>query len=100
MGYTSDMGTVRETKQADERGRISMGMEYANRTFLIEKDGDAIVIRPARVIPEQEAWLYENETALTRVREGLAQAKRRQFAKTPSLDEARHLADEMNEPDA
>ena len=74
-----------------------MGMAYANCTFLVEKDGDAIIVRPARVIPEREAWLYENETALARVRKGLAQARRREFAKTPSLDEARRLADDMNE---
>lgn len=95
MGYTIGMGAQFETKQADERGRISLGMAFANRTFLVESDGDAIIVRPARVIPEREAWLYENETALARVRKGLEQARRREFAETPSLDEAVRLANNM-----
>lgn len=97
MGYTIDMDATPETKQADERGRISLGKAFANCTFLVERNGDAIIVRPARVIPEQEAWLYENETALMRVRKGLAQAKQREFAKAPSLDEARRLADDMDD---
>ncbi len=97
MGYTTGMGAQFETKQADERGRISLGMAFANRTFLVENDGDAIIVRPARVIPEREAWLYDNKTALARVRKGLDQARRREFAEAPSLDEAARLADSMPE---
>ncbi len=89
------MGT--ETKQADGRGRISLGTGFANRTFLMESTDDCIVIRPARVIPEREAWLYENEEALDRVRTGLAQARSRKFAKGPSLQAARVLAEKMGD---
>jgi len=85
------------TKQADGRGRISLGSEYANRTFIVETDDDVIVIRPARVIPEREAWLYENADALARVRNGLAQAERRKFAPSPSLDDARRLVEAMKD---
>lgn len=95
MGYTSRMRC--ETKQADGRGRISLGTGLANRTFLMETSGDCIVIRPARVIPEREAWLYENEEALDRVRTGLAQARGRKFAKAPSLKAARGLSAEMGD---
>lgn len=94
------MSTAPETtKQSDGRGRISLGAEYANRTFLVETDGDAFVIRPARVIPEREAWLYENPEALARVRKGLAQAARREFAPSPSLDEARRLIEDLEDDD-
>lgn len=99
-GYSWSMATAREIRQADERGRVSLGASFANRTFLVEHQGDTIVFRLARVIPEQEAWLYENERALTQVRKGLAQAKRRAFASPPSLDEAHRLADQLDEPDA
>lgn len=101
MGYTRSMGALRETKQretkqADERGRISLGMEFAHCTFLVESDGDAMILRPARVIPEREAWLYQNEVALSRVRRGLGQAQRREFAKPPSLRDARRVAGESD----
>jgi len=86
-----------ETKQADGRGRISLGTGFANRTFLMETSGDCIVIRPARVIPEREAWLYENEEALEQVRTGLAQARDRKFAQGPSLKESRRLAESMGD---
>ncbi len=95
MGYTWNMEAVPETKQADGRGRVSLGMAFANRTLLVETSGDCIVIRPARVIPEREAWLYENKDALAQVREGLAQARERKFASAPSLEEARRLAAEV-----
>lgn len=77
-----------ETKQTDARGRISLGANYANRTVLVEDEGDRLVIRPARVIPENEAWLYENPKALAGVLEGLAQARRGEFVKGPVLERA------------
>lgn len=95
-----EMATTYETKQADERGRVSLGAGFANHTFLVENMGDTIVMRLARVIPEREAWLYENKEALARVRKGLAQAKGRQFAKAPSLDEARRLSSDMGDDDS
>lgn len=41
------------------------------------------VLRLARVIPEREAWLYENPNALASVRRGLEQARKGMVAKTP-----------------
>lgn len=87
------MATAPETKQADGRGRISLGREYANRTFLVEEIEGSIVIRPARVIPEQEAWLYRNPVALEMVRQGLDQARRREPGRAPNVDRARKLVD-------
>lgn len=92
------MATTRETKQTDRRGRISLGARYANRTFLVEEAGDCVVIRPARVVPEVEAWLYENKKTLAGLREALGQAKRREFVKGPAFERAlkrgRQLLDE------
>lgn len=84
-----------ETKQADDRGRISLGKSFANRTFLVESSGDRIVISLARVVPEREAWLYENERALKMVQEGLSQARKRQHAKPPDMEKARRFADSI-----
>lgn len=93
------MGRTRESKQADDRGRVSLGSEYANRTFLVEKNGDVISFRPACLIPEQEAWLYENEEALALVRKGLDQAQKKKLSDGPDLDDARRLASEIQQND-
>jgi len=78
------MARLLKSIQADKRGRISLGQAYAHMSFLVETEGDVIIFRPARVIAEGEAWLYENEEALSRVRKGLIQARRRQFARNPT----------------
>jgi len=86
------------TKQADSKGRITLGESFANRTVLVERRDDEIILRLARVIPEREAWLYENNDALASVRKGLAQAKAGTFArKGPDLKAAAELADELQD---
>ena len=49
----------------------------------------------ARVIPESEAWLYENQEALASVRRGLKQASARKLSDGPDLNEAARLADRL-----
>ena len=88
MGYTGLMTKAHDIKQTDGRGRISLGAGYANRTFLVEDDGSCVVIRPAKVIPEDEAWLYANKETLTGLREALERAKRREFVKGPAFERA------------
>jgi hypothetical protein len=86
------------TKQADSKGRITLGEAFKNRTVLVEQHGDEIRLRLARVIPEAEAWLYENEKALNSVRRGLKQAKAGKFAKnSPDLDAAETFADQLQD---
>lgn len=76
------------TKVVDSKGRIALGNRFIGKTVIIDdSDPDRIVVTPAVVIPEREAWLYRNEKALTSVRQGLAEAKGRKFSKkTPDLD--------------
>jgi len=83
-------------RQADSKGRITLGGAFAHRTLLVEERDDEIVLRLARVIPEREAWLYENRGALDSVRKGLAQARTGKFARPgPDLKAAADLADEL-----
>jgi hypothetical protein len=85
-------------RTADAKGRISLGESFAHRTMLVERRGDEIILRPARVIPEREAWLYENKKALGAVRRGLKQAAGGKFAtKAPDLRRARAVADKIAE---
>ena len=86
------------TKNTDSKGRVTLGESFKNRTVLVEHRGDEIVLRLARVIPEREAWLYENEKALGAVRRGLKQAKAGKFVKKgPDLDAAKTLADQLQD---
>lgn len=91
----SNRATV--TKQADSKGRITLGESFANRTVLVEQRDDEIVLRLARVIPEREAWLYANEKALSGVRRGLAQARNRKFVKGPDMAALERLADQLED---
>ena len=86
-----------QTKNTDSKGRITLGESFANRTMMVEQHGDEIVLRLARVIPEREAWLYDNPRALKLVRKGLDQASKREFAHGPDLAVAARLAREIQD---
>lgn len=86
-----------QTKTVDSKGRISLGKEFANRPVIVQyrEDGE-ILIQLARVIPENEAWLYQNEQALNRVRQGLSEAQSQDFSTTtPNLKESFSFAAEI-----
>lgn len=75
-----------QTKNVDSKGRIALGKEFANRTVIVQYRGDGeILIRLARVIPEKEAWLYQNEEALTLLQQGLDEAQSGEFSTTPPV---------------
>jgi hypothetical protein len=87
-----------QTKNVDSKGRLTLGESFANRTVIVEQRDDEIVLRLARVIPEREAWLYENTEAREAVRRGLRQAQAGKFAKRgPDLAEAAKLADQLDD---
>lgn len=82
------------TKTADNKGRIALGKAFANSPVIIERISPTeIRIIKARVIPEDEAWLWDNQEALASVKRGLTQAKNSEFAQTaPDLDFDESLA--------
>lgn len=86
------------TKQTDSKGRVVLGRAFANKTVLIEERENEVIIRLARVIPESEAWLYENKDALDVVRRGLDQARSGDFVQGPDLGAAKDLADQIDDP--
>jgi hypothetical protein len=49
------------------------------------------------IVPEREAWLYENEVAYRLVQKGIEQARRGHFAKPPDLESTRRFADTIPE---
>ena len=87
----------RWTRNADNKGRLTLGDRFANQTVLVEDRGDELIIRLARVIPASEAWLYENDEALAMVRRGLKQARAGKRAKPPNLAAAKRLVAKADE---
>ena len=83
------------TRLIDKKGRLMLGTALAGRMVIVDdSDPDQIVISPAVAIPEREAWLYKNQEALGRVREGLEQARGGDFSEAPpDLDGDAALAD-------
>ncbi len=73
-----------QPRKIDNKGRVTLGPEYAGLFVLVEEkeDGD-IIIHPAAIVPQGEAWLHRNQTAAASVARGLEQAAKGQFAKNP-----------------
>lgn len=85
------------TKHTDSKGRLTLGEAFANRTVIVEERGNDIVLHLARVIPEREAWLYDDSTALSAVRRGLKQARSGQLSDGPDLAQAAKLAKKLGD---
>ena len=87
------------TKTADSKGRITLGKQFANKPVIVERVSPTEVrVLMARVIPELEAWLWENESALASVLRGLKQARAREFSKNPpDLDADEALIKELDD---
>ncbi len=95
---TLDMAKpLTQTKNIDSKGRLTLGEAFANRTVFVEERGDEIVLHLARVIPEREAWLYDNPTALSAVRRGLKQARQRKLSDGPDIGKAAKLAEKLED---
>ena len=87
------------TKTVDSKGRVALGKEFADCHVFVEQVSPIeIRIVKARLIPEDEAWLWENDTAIGMVRRGLQQAKKGEFVdKAPDLDLDDSLANEIDD---
>lgn len=49
-------------KMVGASGQVSLGKQYGGRYFEMEVEPDGtIVLKPVRVIPEADAWLYTPE---------------------------------------
>ncbi len=82
-------------KTIDEKGRLTLGREYAGRTVQLEKNDGAIIVKFFRVVPEREAWLWENETAKAMADRGLKQARDGELNDGPDLAAAFAFADSL-----
>ena len=84
-------------KTIDGKGRLTLGLEFAGRTVQVEKADDGIVIKFYRLVPERDAWLWENEAAKGMVDRGLEQAREGELNDGPDLAGAFAFADRLPE---
>lgn len=84
------------TIRPDSKGRISLGkLAKGFSSFQATQDSmGRIVLEPFTEIPAREKWLFENQAALTAVREGLDQAAQGKVRKRGSF--ARHANDKID----
>ena len=61
----------------DSKGRISLGVltKGISGFSMHQEQNGRIVLEPFVEIPANETWLFENTSALSKVRKGLEQAK-------------------------
>jgi hypothetical protein len=86
------------TRKVDSKGRLTLGERYAGRTVIVrEIDETEIAVKLARIVPEREAWLYENPVALSMLRAGLAQSRAGQTAPAPDLNADAGLAERLED---
>ena len=83
-------------KTVDAKGRITLGRAFAGKLVEVEvEDEDAILLRFRRVVPEREAWLWENDAASRAVSRGLQQARNGELGDGPDLSAAFAFADSL-----
>jgi hypothetical protein len=88
-----------EIRTVDSRGRINLGKDFANKTFLFELVGETeIKLELAAVIPERERWLYKNPEAMALLEIGLAQVRAGEFSDSPpDIDADQTLLDQLED---
>ena len=84
-------------KTIDSKGRLTLGQAFAGKLVEVENEEDAIILHFRRVVPEREAWLWENRTAKAAVERGLEQARNGELGDGPDLSVAFAFADSLPE---
>ncbi len=80
----------------DSKGRIALGeLAKGVSSFVVLQDPDgSLHLEPQVEIPAREKWLFENKSAATSVRKGLAEAE---AGKTKSLGSFSKYADDKED---
>ena len=87
-------------KTIDEKGRVTLGKEFAGRTVELEESDAGLILRYVVAVPANEAWLWENKRALSAVRTGIEQAAASNTGKGPKdLGAALNFADSLPNED-
>ncbi len=85
-------------KMVDNKGRVSLGKDFADHLVLIKRIAKGIVqVTLAEAVPANEAWLHKNKSAFASVMRGLEQTAKGEFAEPPDLQGDASLADGIEE---
>jgi hypothetical protein len=84
-------------KTLDEKGRLTLGRAFAGRTVQVHEESDRVLLTFCRVVPEREAWLWENDAAFGLVDRGLRDAHAGDLTEGPDLAAAFAFADSIPE---
>ncbi len=90
---------IARDRKTDSKGRITLGPEFANQTFIVQVlDDGQVLLRPAMVVPAPEAWLFRNPKALSAVIRGLEQSKAGDVTESPTdLEDSFDFADSIED---
>jgi hypothetical protein len=92
------VSTVAEPKKLDQKGRLSLGKDYAGRLVTVRQTAEGVwQVVLSVAVPAPEAWLHQNPEALASVMRGMKQAAEGQSAPGPELDAARAFLDTIEE---
>ena len=61
-------------KRIDDKGRLNLGKDFAGRDVRITETAAGFTASYVIQVPAGEAWLWENEKALSSVRKGIEEA--------------------------
>ena len=61
-------------KRIDDKGRLNLGKDFAGRDVRIDETAGGFTASYVIQVPAGEAWLWENEKALSSVRKGIEEA--------------------------
>lgn len=84
-----------ETRTIDTKNRVSLGnkikkllmgkMKVEAFKVFVGRHGD-LLLRPSVSIPSREAWLFENPSALAKLKQGFSEAQEGKTHKVKDLD--------------
>jgi hypothetical protein len=64
--------TVKESVKADGKGRVTLGEEFAGKSFEVarSKDGELLLV-PVVTTRERDTWLYRRPAAMAMLQQGI-----------------------------
>jgi len=90
--------TALTTKMVDERGRLSLGREFAEHLVIVRRVAEGVLqIVMAEAVPARESWLYKNPAALNAVMQGIEDAKQGDLVEGPDVEAGDALLADMED---
>jgi hypothetical protein len=92
------VSTIAEPKKLDQKGRLSLGKDYAGKLVTVRQIAEGVwQVVLSVAVPAPEAWLHENPEAIASVMRGMKQAAEGQTVPGPDLDAATAFADTIED---